>query len=121
MKSCSECTKCCEGYLTLSEVLWEKIDGHDSCPFLNKLGVHGCSIYKHRPPMCTNYLCEWKKYDEIPEWMRPDLSKVIITKRSEYVEILVTEKIYDKDVLFFINNWKPSDGIEVKIKMMYGD
>ena len=106
MKECAECTKCCEGHLTLSEVLGKIVPGHDSCPFLNKMEVHGCCLYEHRPQMCIRYSCCWKTDQEIPDYMRPDKSGVIITKRDKYIEILQTKGLSNQ-VEDFIKNWSP--------------
>jgi hypothetical protein len=48
------------------------------------LGGNGCTIYKKRPTLCKEYQCEWLRDDSthIPEWLRPDISKVVITRRN---------------------------------------
>ena len=44
----------------------------------------GCSIYENRPiDPCRNFKCEWIENNNIPEWMKPSVSNVIIYKRVE--------------------------------------
>jgi len=79
-RSCGGCTECCEGWLVAD------INGHRMFPGrpCQYKGKEGCSIYENRPVNpCVNYKCEWLMDDgeEIPEWMKPNLSKVIITRR----------------------------------------
>lgn len=76
-RTCGECTKCCEGWLSAN------IKGHSmypGCPcfFLSK---GKCTDYVGRPDVCKTYNCAWLAEQEtFPEWMRPDLTGVIISK-----------------------------------------
>ena len=80
-RNCNNCTKCCEG--------WTKgnVKGYDyyrgkPCHFV-KINV-GCSIYKDRPKkQCEDYNCEWLVNEEIPEWMKPNYTHVVINKIEE--------------------------------------
>lgn len=80
VRSCDGCTKCCEGWL------WGEAHGHKfwpgrPCHFMSN---KGCSIYENRPDQpCKSFKCEWLENNEIPEWMKPDVSNVIIYKREE--------------------------------------
>lgn len=79
-RSCGDCTKCCEGYLTGSAHGKPFFPGRP-CHFLT-IGK-GCTIYPKRPKdPCVNYACEWLANDEIPEWMKPNEINAIITKRK---------------------------------------
>lgn len=76
-RTCGECTSCCEGWLSAN------IKGHEmypGCPCFF-LASGKCSDYEDRPKTCVSYDCAWKSNSEVfPEWMRPDLSGVIITR-----------------------------------------
>lgn len=79
-RSCGSCTACCEGWL----------DGvaHDRhfwpgrpCHFVTN---KGCSIYKDRPDNpCKTFNCAWLVDNKIPEWLKPNQSKVIIVRREK--------------------------------------
>lgn len=80
-RSCGDCTECCKGWLSASIYGREMHEGRP-CHFV---GIKGCSIYKDRPEdPCKGFQCEWLKDDGTlyPEWLKPDVSKIIITKRS---------------------------------------
>jgi hypothetical protein len=47
------------------------------------MGDGCCTIYDDRPvEPCQSYRCIWLIDNEIPEWMKPEKSKVILTARS---------------------------------------
>jgi hypothetical protein len=104
-RTCDGCTKCCEGWLHGSA------QGHafypgKPCHFLGK----GCSIYADRPEdPCKKYQCEWLASDELPMWMRPDLCKVIVTKRIingvEFYDVLEAGQLLDAKVLSWFVLW----------------
>lgn len=90
MRNCDGCTKCCEGWLT-GTIHGKSMWPGKPCHFV-QLGK-GCSIYEARPDdPCKSFICEWKRDFDIPEWLKPSLSNVII--RKSYV------KISDVDVEF---------------------
>lgn len=78
-RSCRDCTKCCEGFLSGSA------KGHDfyagrPCHFV-QIGK-GCSIYPERPAdPCVAYQCMWRRSDELPEWMKPSDVHAIVDER----------------------------------------
>lgn len=79
-RECGTCTACCEGWLRGT------VHGHKMYPgkVCHFLGCNGCTDYDNRPQdPCKNFECVWFKNDIIPEWMKPELSKVII-KEMEY-------------------------------------
>ena len=78
-RECGACRECCTGTLQ-ADIYGYAMDKGRPCQFL---GGEGCTIYQKRPQLCKDYKCHWLEDDgiEVPEWMRPDLSKVIITKR----------------------------------------
>lgn len=76
-RSCNGCTRCCEGWLT-GEAFGFKFYPGRACKFLGKTG---CNIYEQRPySPCVTFTCYWKDDINIPDWMRPNLSNVIILK-----------------------------------------
>jgi len=82
------------------------------CHFLEK-GCRGCTIYKDRPKdPCKEYTCAWLDDPSLPAWLKPDISNVIITKKTfmedksgSYYQIIETGKKIDASVLNWIINW----------------
>ena len=101
-RSCGDCTACCEGYLPGQAGVHSFYPGR-KCFYLSD-GV-GCSIYKDRPEdPCKLYKCEWLNDNKnIPEWLKPNLSKVIITKRiignMEYFDMIEAGQKMDSNIL----------------------
>ena len=102
-RSCDGCTKCCEGWL------WSEAHGHKFWPGrpCHFLGEKKCSIYENRPvDPCVNFRCEWLDNENIPEWMKPNVSNVIIYKRiendSEILEFTEAGSRLDSRVLSWI-------------------
>lgn len=78
VRSCGECTACCEGWLT-GEAYGHTFQQGRPCFYLQ----NNCGIYETRPEEpCQTYKCVWLKEDTLPLWMRPDKSKVIVTERE---------------------------------------
>jgi hypothetical protein len=79
VRTCGECAKCCEGWLSGSA------HGHAFAPgrpcfFLEKT----CSIYADRPvDPCRNYRCAWLSEETFPMWMKPSLANLIITRKDD--------------------------------------
>lgn len=74
-RSCDGCTACCEGWLQGNAYGYEFWPGR-KCHFL---GEKSCTIYEDRPyAPCQKFKCEWLINHDIPEWMKPNLSKVIL-------------------------------------------
>jgi hypothetical protein len=77
-RSCGSCTKCCDGWLSGTAY------GHDfspgkPCYFANR---SGCSIYPIRPESpCKTFVCHWKENTQIPDWLTPAKSGIIILIR----------------------------------------
>ena len=79
-RQCDSCTKCCEGYLS-GEGNGKTFYPGKPCHFLTI--SKGCTIYANRPKdPCVSYSCEWLTNIELPEWLKPEIAKVIITKRT---------------------------------------
>ena len=104
-RECGECTACCEGRLSGT------IHGHVMKPGVpcHFLGQGQCTIYKSRPEEpCKRFVCAWldDKAHELPEWLKPSLSKVIITKKTwaggVYWNVLEAGQKMDSEVLSWI-------------------
>lgn len=76
-RECGECTLCCQ-YMS-AEVYGHRFSKGNPCHYLG----NGCTIYKDRPSVCSDYKCFWLEDVEhfVPEWIKPSLSGIIITKR----------------------------------------
>ena len=108
---CGECTACCEGWLfgnAHGEGFWPG----RKCFYMSS---SGCTIYEDRPySPCRTYRCEWlNNTKDIPEWLKPNLSNVILTKRTigdiEYIDLVETGQKLDSSVLSWLF-FKYSDG-----------
>lgn len=114
-KPCGECTRCCEGWLR-ANIKGHKIYPGHACYFLGK----NCTIYKDRPASpCQTYNCEWRINKDFPEWMRPDISNVIVTGRIregiEYSEVKETGKEISSTVL----NWLVQETLRLQKNLLY--
>lgn len=104
-RTCDGCSECCKGWLHGSAMGHNFYPGKP-CYFLQKT----CSIYENRPiDPCKNYKCHWLDSDDLPMWMRPDLSNVLVTRRYnqniEYYEILECGQKMDSSVLSWFIIW----------------
>lgn len=117
-RECGDCTKCCEGYLTGIVHGRPMYKGHP-CFYLEK----SCTIYKDRPVNpCHDYSCYWLESDEIPMWMKPSLSGVIISEKVHstnpslsYFDITEAGKKIDSTILNWIIHW----ALGKKINLIY--
>ena len=117
-RTCDGCTKCCQGYL------WGEAHGHSfqsgkPCFFV---GEKGCSIYEDRPDSpCKSFKCEWLASDYLPMWMRPDLSKVIATRRQyddgEWLELTESGQKMDSAVLSWVLIWAANNKKNVRYQI----
>lgn len=79
-RKCEGCHKCCDGWL------WGKAHEHEFWPGrpCHFVGSKGCTIYPDRPhDPCVTFKCLWLKDSNIPEWMKPDQSNVILVDREK--------------------------------------
>ena len=60
-----------------AEVLGNRLRAGHGCPHASE---KGCGVYKRRPEVpCRTFICSWLvKGSLLPDWMRPDLSGVIV-------------------------------------------
>lgn len=100
-KTCSECTKCCEGYLSAT------IKGHEMSPgnpcFFVTKGV-GCNDYANRPvEPCVTFQCEWRRNPYFDEWLSPTNSQALFTRQViegiPYIALSAAGKPLDGKVL----------------------
>jgi Fe-S-cluster containining protein len=77
-RKCGECTECCKGWLT-ANIHGRVMKPGLPCHFFG----NKCTIYPQRPDTCRGFKCSWLDDSEynIPEWIKPSLSKIIITTR----------------------------------------
>jgi len=108
-RKCGDCTACCEGWLA-GTVYGRTFYPGKKCHFLCD---SGCSIYEERPKEpCKRFVCSWlvdtnKVY---PEWLRPDLSGIIIQDKTtksgiSYLHITETGKKIDSEILLWCINY----------------
>jgi hypothetical protein len=88
-KSCSTCTKCCEGYLS-ANIKGHIMDLGKPCPFVMK--DVGCGDYENRPiNPCVKFQCEWRRNPYFDDWLSPKNSGVVFTRSElkglEYLKI----------------------------------
>lgn len=81
-RSCEDCTKCCEGWLSAT------INGQDMYPGKPCQSVDpgvGCTIYKNRPEEpCKTFECVWRATDYVPEKFKPSKIGQILTAQQLY-------------------------------------
>ena len=121
MRECNGCTACCEGWLS-GQAYGHYFQPGRPCHFKCE---GGCAIYENRPENpCKTFTCEWLTNSELPEWMKPSISKVIVSKKvwsgGEYLKVLEMGQKIDSDVLnwFFIHHL--STGIPMRIQVNGG-
>ena len=73
-RSCGDCTACCDGWLK-AEINGKKIHPGVGCEHASG----GCGIYETRPVRpCRTFMCQWLLNPNMPEWLKPSRSKVIL-------------------------------------------
>ena len=121
-RSCDGCTSCCEGWL------WGSAHGHNFYPGrpCHFMGKSGCSIYENRPEdPCKTFKCMWLLNDSVPEWLKPNLSKVIIVERNNdecgyYIEVFETGQKIDSTVLSWIFGYYLNTKINISVQISGG-
>ena len=116
-RTCDSCHKCCDGWLYGSAHGKDFYPGKP-CHYLTS--GKGCGIYDQRPEVpCKSYTCEWLTNLEIPNWVKPNMSDVIITKRKiethDYWDVIECGKKMDSSVL----NWLMLHAINNSTNMVY--
>lgn len=112
-RSCEGCTKCCEGFLS-GEAESKKFYPGQPCHFV-QIGK-GCAIYAKRPKdPCVNYVCLWRKSDDVPAWMKPSEIDAIADERKTangigYVSLHEAGSPLDSGVLSWWIEWALQNG-----------
>lgn len=102
-RQCGECKACCEGWLS------GQVNNHlfyrgQPCHYL---GEKGCTIYEDRPEHpCRVFNCEWLINETVPDWLKPNESKVILyTKEVQgfrYLRVVETGTKMKVEVMSWI-------------------
>jgi uncharacterized cysteine cluster protein YcgN (CxxCxxCC family) len=105
-RTCDGCTSCCEGWLS-GTAHGHQFSKGKPCFFLAK---KGCSIYPDRPQdPCVKYKCSWLNEEVLPMWFRPDLSKVIVSKKEKdsivFYDVVEAGKVMEAHILNWIMTW----------------
>ena len=113
MQNCGACNECCK------EVLIQDIHGmvYDNSTVCTYLQCDKCIIYADRPSVCKQYNCGWKLDNNMPAWMRPDKSKVLINSNTkecilwegilaEYI-VPINKQISNKVMTYLVSRMKP--------------
>lgn len=110
-RTCEGCTKCCEGWLTAT-IKGRPMFPGQPCHFVKK-GT-GCTTYASRPKEpCRTYQCLWLNNKDIPYYLRPADSNVILTSRTldniGYIELVPTGNKVEETVLSWYFTWAASN------------
>ena len=115
-RQCGTCTRCCEGWLE-ANILGQDLRNGKNCQFLKD---SSCSIYADRPhEPCRNYTCAWLDDTIFPDWLKPHLSNVIITKKVPddvkltHYTVVETGVKMDATVLNWIILWSIRENINL--------
>jgi hypothetical protein len=76
-RQCGPCTVCCVELKIDTLELRKK--ARVPCPHLS---AAGCGIYATRPPVCQQFLCGWRLFEEMGEDWRPDLSGILAMRKA---------------------------------------
>jgi hypothetical protein len=81
-RQCGECTICCYTLQIEEEDLKKQADS----PCHHLIENQGCSIYKKRPNVCSNWYCGWRLLDFLEDEFRPDKSGLLLrVDKNEFV------------------------------------
>lgn len=83
LRECGTCKECCNGWL-YGEAHGISFFPNHPCHYLDTTESRcgGCTIYSERPAICRDFKCMWLTSQQIPLWMKPDKSKVIVYERA---------------------------------------
>lgn len=86
-RTCADCTKCCEGWLS-ANILGEEMFPGKPCQFVAS-GV-GCTIYKDRPKdPCKTFECAWRATDYVPlEFSPVNTGQIVVPYQLDGVNFL---------------------------------
>lgn len=117
-RECDGCHECCAGWLTANVIGKEVYPGRP-CHYL---GEKGCTIYSIRPKdPCKNYNCHWLMDNEVPAWMKPSLSRVIMSLREwtggQYLHVKECGEKMDSTVLNWIYQYAEQRNFSLQIEV----
>lgn len=76
-RACGPCDLCCvELEIDVPEL---RKKARVSC---QHLAAAGCGIYASRPPVCQQFLCGWRLFEDLGDDWRPDLSGVLMMRKA---------------------------------------
>ncbi len=81
MKTCGECTLCCE-LLPIGEINKSPNTLCKDCT-LNK----GCNIYNNRPESCKNFNCSYLTSDDMGESLKPNICNIIFEVVTDTIHL----------------------------------
>jgi hypothetical protein len=119
-RQCDTCSECCKGWL------FGNAYGHDFYPGKQCFYLQDkCTIYETRPVSpCSAYKCHWLETEDLPVWMRPDLSKVIVTHREVkgfwFYDITECGQTIRSDVLSWMTMWALNNGKNIRYQVNGG-
>ena len=93
LRKCQPCTACCEGHLELGDDLQVSKETGACTHCINS----ACNIYVSRPKHpCQSFECLWlMDKSPLPNWMRPDQSRVIIAlnkiKNTDHIALVALQ------------------------------
>jgi hypothetical protein len=76
-RRCGPCTACC--VVLKIDVPQLRKKARVPCQHLT---ASGCGIYASRPPVCHEFLCGWRLFEELDDGWRPDLSGVLMLRNA---------------------------------------
>jgi hypothetical protein len=119
-RTCDGCSECCNGRM-VGSVYGHTFHPGKKCFYLKD----GCSIYDTRPVNpCQVYKCHWLETEDLPVWMRPDLSRVIVSKRThkpiEFYEVIECGQSISLDVFRWLTMWALGNNKNVRFEMSGG-
>jgi hypothetical protein len=119
LRSCGECAKCCEGWLS-GAVYGHSFSPGRPCFFLEKT----CSIYADRPlDPCRNYKCAWLSADTFPMWLKPSLANLVISNRNDeergvrYYIVDQAGDTFDQRALNWVTQWATDTNVNVEYRI----
>jgi hypothetical protein len=75
-RQCGPCTACCVELKIDTPELRKK--ARLPCPHLGA----GCGIYPTRPPVCQQFLCGWRLFEDMGNDWRPDRSGILAMRKA---------------------------------------
>ena len=106
-KQCGDCQKCCEGWVG-GEAFGVSFHPHKPCVFLQKK----CLVYSFRPDVCKKFYCAWVQ-GIFPDWMRPDLTNVLISvndwSKGQFLKVIACDQPVSENVMDEIRKFSQSN------------